>query len=81
MAEVILSVIFALIFAVAILATNTLNENPFRLTLRGRRVFFIFALIGGFLLAQPVLHIQWDCDLRANATTTECKVRWIQAFV
>jgi hypothetical protein len=43
MAEVILSVIFAFIFAVAILATNTLNDNPLKLTLRGRRVLFIFA--------------------------------------
>ena len=76
MAEVILSSIFALIFAVAILATNTVNENPFRLTLRGRRVAFIFAIAIGFLLSKPVFHIQWDCDLRANATTTECKVIW-----
>jgi hypothetical protein len=76
MAEVILSVIFALVFAVVILATNTLNENPFKLTLRGRRVFFISALIGGYLLAQPVLHIQWNCDLRPNSTATKCEVVW-----
>ena len=77
MAEIVLSVIFAFIFAVAMLATNTLNENPLKLTLRGRRVLFISALIGGFLLSQVTLHIQWNCDLRANATTTECKVSWI----
>jgi len=76
MTEVILSSIFALIFAVAILATNTLNENPFKLTLRGRRVAFIFAILVGFLLSKPVFHIQWNCDLRANATTSECKVNW-----
>lgn len=76
MTEVILGIIFALFFSVAILATNTLNENPFKLTLRGRRVAFISAFVGGFLLAQPVFHIQWDCDLRPSATTTECKVAW-----
>jgi uncharacterized membrane protein YbhN (UPF0104 family) len=76
MAEVILSSIFALIFAVAILATNTVNENPFKLSLRGRRVAFIFAIVAGFLLSKPVFHIQWDCDLRPNATSTECKVTW-----
>jgi hypothetical protein len=76
MAEVILSSIFALIFAVAILATNTVNENPFKLSLRGRRVAFIFAIVVGFLLSKPVFHIQWDCDLRPNATSTECKVIW-----
>ena len=76
MTEVILSSIFALIFAVAILATNTINENPFKLSLRGRRVAFIFAILIGFLLSKLVFHIQWDCDLRPNANSTDCKLIW-----
>ena len=76
MAEIVLSVIFAFIFAVAILATNTLNENPFRLTLLGRRVLFIIALVIGFGIGQYTLHIQWNCDLRPQSTQTTCEVEW-----
>ena len=76
MAEIVLSVIFSLIFAVIILTANTLNGNPFKLTLRGRRVFFIFALIVGFGISQYTLHIQWNCDLRPQNTQTKCEVAW-----
>ena len=81
MAEIVLSVFIAFILAITVMGINTVNENPFKLTLRGRRVLFVSALVVGYLFAQPVLHIQWDCDLRPNATTTQCKVNWIQAFV
>jgi hypothetical protein len=76
MAIIVLSFIYALFFSVAILATNTINGNPFRLTLRGRRVTFVFALLVGFIIAQYTLHIEWNCDLRPNHTQTSCEVAW-----
>ena len=76
MAEFILGVIYAFIFAVIISAVNMINGNPKRLTLRGRRVLFSIALVIGFAMAQYVLHIQWNCDLRPQSTNATCAVAW-----
>lgn len=66
---------FALLFACAI--AWVVKENEYKLTLRGRRVVFFFALILGLLIAQFVMHFYVDCDLRAGATTP-CQIGWIK---
>ena len=74
--DVIFTTIFSLVIAVSALSINAISNNPYKLTLRGRRTLFIIALIVGAVIAQPVMHLYWDCDLRAGATT-QCKIGWI----
>lgn len=64
-------VLFSLFTAVAVLITINLNDNPNNLTIRGKRVVFVLALVGGFFLYQFAIHFFWTCD--ANG----CKVEWI----
>lgn len=74
--DFIFTTIFSLVIAVATLSINTINNNPFRLNKRGRRTLFAIALIVGAVIAQPIMHLYWDCDLRTGATS-ECKIGWI----
>lgn len=76
MALTVLSFIFATLFSVVVMAINVINENPFKLTLRGRRVLFAFAFVIGIVISQYVFHAEWNCDLRSNSTTTTCTLTW-----
>ena len=69
MAEVILSVIYAFIFAGIIARTNIINGNPRNLTLRGRRFLFIASFVIGIVMAQPILHFFVNCDTSVCTTT------------
>jgi hypothetical protein len=68
-------VLFAIFFGATVLYIIKINENPARLTLRGKRVVFVISLIIGFALALFVTHFNVDCDLRTGATTA-CHVGW-----
>jgi hypothetical protein len=64
-------VLFSILMAVIVLLTIKSNGNPSNLTIRGKRVVFVLALVGGFFLYQFAIHFFWTCD--ANG----CKVEWI----
>lgn len=64
-------VLFSILTAVIVLLTIKSNGNPSNLTIRGKRVVFVLALVGGFFLYQFAIHFFWTCD--ANG----CKVEWI----
>jgi hypothetical protein len=51
------------------------NGNPNKFTKRGKYAVLIFFTIIGFLLAQYILHVEWNCDLRPQATTA-CQIGW-----
>jgi Na+/H+ antiporter NhaC len=70
-------VIFATTFGGLVLAINALHDNPFRLTLRGRRVLFAVSIIAGLLMYFFVSHFNVDCDLRSNANTP-CVIGWFK---
>lgn len=65
----------SLFYAVTISRLMVITDNPFNLTLRGRRVAFVFLLILGFAIGVFVSHWYVDCDLRAGATTP-CVAGW-----
>jgi hypothetical protein len=67
---------FATSFGAMVLAINSLHDNPFRLTLRGRRILFILSVISGLLMYYFVAHFNVDCDLRSNATKP-CVIGWL----
>lgn len=51
------------------------TNNPAKLTKRGKYFVFIVFIALGFLLGQYILHVEWNCDLRPQATTP-CEVHW-----
>ena len=69
MIQTIFYFVFSFIFAASIALTIKANGNPSHLTLRGRRVVFVFSFIIGFAIALFVTHFNVDCDLRSGATT------------
>ena len=70
MINTVLGISFSLFTAVSALTLNTLNSNPLKLTLRGRRFLFVVALISGFFLFQFAIHFYWYC------TPSECIIEW-----
>jgi hypothetical protein len=64
-------ILFSLLTAIAVLVTIKLNDNPSNLTIRGKRVVFVLALVGGFFLYQFAIHFYWTCD------ETGCQIAWI----
>jgi hypothetical protein len=70
-----LAIIYSVAFASGVMILIRLN-NDSKLTLRGRRLVFVVSLVAGFFVAQFFLHFNVNCDLRPNATTTECQVAW-----
>lgn len=71
----IFNALFAIFFGGVVLYINKINENPARLSLRGRRVLFVISIIIGFAIALFVTHFNVNCDLRSGATTP-CHVGW-----
>lgn len=74
----VIAILFSMAFASGVMILIRLN-NDSKLTLRGRRLVFVVSLVAGFFVAQFFLHFNVNCDLRPNATTTECQVAWFQA--
>ena len=70
MINIVLGISFSLFTAVSALTLNTLNSNPLKLTLRGRRFLFVVALVSGFLLYQFAIHFYWYCN------GSECIIEW-----
>jgi hypothetical protein len=68
-----LAIIYGLTIAVGVLLVIKFNQN--KLTIRGKRVVFVCSILAGFLLAQIILHVEVNCDLRIGSTTP-CAVRW-----
>jgi hypothetical protein len=44
------------------LLTNKVNGNPYKLTLRGKRLLFIVAFLIGLLINQIALNLYWTGD-------------------
>jgi hypothetical protein len=70
MINTVLSISFSIFLAVSTLTLNTLNSNPLKLTLRGRRFLFVVAFVSGLLLYQFAIHFFWYCN------ETECIIEW-----
>jgi hypothetical protein len=70
MINTVLSISFSTFLAVSTLTLNTLNSNPLKLTLRGRRFLFVVAFVSGLLLYQFAIHFFWYCN------ETECIIEW-----
>lgn len=64
-------VLFSIFTAVIVLLTIKSNDNPSKLTIRGKRVVFALALVGGFFLYQFAIHFYWTCE------PTGCQIAWI----
>jgi hypothetical protein len=67
---------YSLFFACVVSYVNQINGNPHHLTLRGKRVLFVVSVVLGILIAQFILNIYVDCDLRTNATDKTCQIMW-----
>ena len=70
MINTVLSISFSIFLAVSTLTLNTLNSNPLKLTLRGRRFLFVVAFVSGLLLYQFAIHFFWYCN------ESECIIEW-----
>jgi hypothetical protein len=70
-----IAILYGVFCGVIALLVIKFNQNPHRLTKRGKCFVFIVAIVLGFLLAQYIQHVEWNCDLRPQATTP-CEVRW-----
>lgn len=57
-----ITILFSLSLGVIALLTNKLNGNPYKLTLRGRRILFIVAFAIGLLINQIAIHLYWTGD-------------------
>jgi hypothetical protein len=55
---------------------RTLNENPNKLTLRGRRVAFVVACLFGLIIYQITIHLYVVCDLTIK--NSPCTIGWIK---
>jgi hypothetical protein len=53
------SIVFALSIGVITLVTIRANGNPSQLTVRGKRVVFALAFVGGLALYQIATHLYW----------------------
>jgi hypothetical protein len=71
-----LCITYAIFFGALVAWLNQANGNPANLTLRGRRVVFVVAIIIGFVLAYITFNINVNCDLRQGATTA-CVISWL----
>jgi len=67
----IFGILFSLLIAVIVLLTIKFNDNPTKLTFRGKRIVFALALVGGFFLYQFAIHFYWTCD------ASGCQIQWI----
>jgi len=63
-------ILFSLFFAISVLTINTVNQNPLKLTIRGKRVLFAIAILGGLLLYQFAIHFFWYCN------ESGCIIEW-----
>lgn len=70
MISTVLGTLFSLSIAISVLILNTLNENPLKLTVRGKRLLFIVAFLFGILLYQFAIHFFWYCN------ESECIIEW-----
>lgn len=70
MISTVLGTLFSLSIAISVLTVNTLNENPLKLSLRGRRLLFVVAFLFGILLYQFAIHFFWYCN------ESECIIEW-----
>lgn len=70
MISTVLGTLFSLSIAISVLTLNTLNENPLKLSLRGRRLLFVVAFLFGILLYQFAIHFFWYCN------ESECIIEW-----
>lgn len=70
-----IAILYGVFCGVLALLVIKFNGNPRRLTKRGKYLVFIVAIVVGFLLGQYILNVEWNCDLRPQATTP-CEVRW-----
>lgn len=71
-----LAIIHSIVLAIGVLLVIKFNNNPYKLTVRGKRFVFVCFLLVGYLMAQVLLHIEVSCDLRPNSNTP-CIVRWM----
>lgn len=69
-----LAIIYGIVIAVGVLLTIKYNNNNLKLTIRGKRLVAICAVIVGVMFAQVIIHVQVECDLRTNSS---CEIRWI----
>ena len=67
--------VYSIFFGGLVAWLNEANGNPAHLTLRGKRVVFVFAIICGFFIYYGVSHFNVSCDLTPNKTTA-CQVGW-----
>jgi hypothetical protein len=70
MINTVLGISFSLFTAVSVLTLNTLNSNPLKLTLRGRRFLFVVAFVIGIALYQFAIHFFWYCN------ESGCVIEW-----
>jgi hypothetical protein len=58
----IIGILFSVSVGVIALLTNKVNGNPYKLTLRGKRLLFIVAFLIGLLINQIALNLYWTGD-------------------
>ena len=58
----IIGILFSVSVGVIALLTNKANGNPYKLTLRGKRLLFIVAFLIGLLINQIALNLYWTGD-------------------
>jgi uncharacterized membrane protein YczE len=75
MFNLISAIFFSLFFGTSMAVLRTLNGNPNKLTLRGRRVAFVVACLIGFIIYQIAIRLYVDCDLTTN--NSPCNIGWI----
>ena len=71
----VIAILFSMVFASGVMILIRLNIDS-KLTLRGRRLVFVLALVAGFFIAQFATHFYVNCDLRPTASTSKCQMAW-----
>lgn len=59
MINTLIGILFSLILAVIVLFVNKFNDNPYNLTIRGKRVVFVLAFLLGLFINQVAVHLYW----------------------
>ena len=59
MINTVIAVLFGISMGVITLLTIKFNGNPSQLTVRGKRVVFALAFVGGLALYQIATHLYW----------------------
>ena len=60
MINTVIAVLFGISMGVITLLTIKFNGNPSQLTMRGKRVVFALAFVGGLVLHQVSIHLYWN---------------------